>query len=82
VYLSHEIRFAKLWQEPTEQAILKRYGNSAYKSELPATISIQPVVSVAALEPAPKGEDPYHGPRETGQDPVFDNDADGTMDHY
>jgi hypothetical protein len=34
------------------------------------------------LEPAPKGEDPYHRPRETGQDPIFDNDADGTMDHY
>ena len=45
-------------------------------------MSIHPVVSVAALEPAPREEDPYHRPREIGQDPIIDNDPEGTQDHY
>ena len=62
--------------------ILKRYGRLAYKLDLPESMTIHPVVSVAALEPAPLGEDPYKRPRETGQGPVFDNDDEGTNDHY
>ena len=54
--------------------ILERIGNLAYKLELPPIWKAHPVISIAMLEPAPKGSDPYHRPREEGQDPIEDNE--------
>lgn len=45
-------------------------------------MSIHPVISVASLEPAPKGKDPYDRGRDNEQPPVVDNDVEGTKDHY
>lgn len=50
--------------------------------ELPPTMSIHPVFSVASLEPAPKGQDPYGRKRDDGRPTVVDNDVEGTADHY
>ena len=40
--------------------VLEKVGQLAYHLQLPPNMQIHPVVSVAQLEPAPKGEDPYH----------------------
>ncbi|KAL1981340.1 hypothetical protein VTN96DRAFT_2781 [Rasamsonia emersonii] len=39
--------------------VLERVGKLAYRLDIPATWRIHPVISVAHLEPAPKGPDPY-----------------------
>ena len=35
---------------------------------------VHPIFSIAMLEPAPKGEEPYHRYKEEGQQPVVDNE--------
>ena len=62
--------------------VLKKIGNLAYKVDLPPTLNIHPVISVASLEPAPKGKDPYNRRRDDEQPPVVENDEEGTGDHY
>ena len=62
--------------------VLKKVGNLAYKLDLPPIIGIHPVISITALEPAPKGKDPYDRKKNDEQPPVFDNDPEGTADHY
>ena len=62
--------------------ILERVGNLAYRLDLPAIWKVHPVISVAMLEPAPKGEDPYRRPREEGQAPVFDHEEPAIKDRY
>jgi len=52
--------------------ILHKVGNLAYRLELPPTMTIHPVVSIAQLEPAPADEDPYRRPRPTNPGPVAD----------
>lgn len=54
--------------------VLRKYGNLAYKLDLPEIWKVHPVISVAMLEPAPKDSDPYQRPRDQGQDPVVDNE--------
>ena len=49
--------------------ILERIGELAYKLDLPDIWKVYPVMSVAMLESAPKGEDPYNRHREEGQAP-------------
>lgn len=61
--------------------ILKRYGNLAYKLDLPEIWKIHPVISVAMLEPAPKEYDPYHRSRPEGQ-PVTDMEDPDVKDRY
>lgn len=43
--------------------ILKKVGPLAYRLELPPTMAIHPVISVAQLEPVPESDDPYSRPR-------------------
>ena len=62
--------------------ILKKIGTLAYKLDLPPTMGIHPVISVASLEPAPKGKDPYDRKKNNEQPAVLDNDPEGTGDHY
>ena len=62
--------------------VLARYGKLAYELELPKVWKVHPVFSVAMLEPAPKGEDPYGRPREEGQKPIVDKDDPSVKDRY
>lgn len=55
--------------------ILSRVGKLAYKLQLPPTMRIWPVVSVAQLEPA-TGPDPYNRVRDDEPPPVDEADAD------
>ena len=50
--------------------IVKKIGNLAYKLDLPEDWRIHPVISIAQLEPAPKGEDPYDREKPTHPEPV------------
>jgi hypothetical protein len=43
--------------------VVKKVGNLAYRLELPEDMKIHPVISVAQLEPAPVGPDPYDRPK-------------------
>lgn len=43
--------------------VLRRQGRLAYELDIPNRWKIHPVVSVAQLEPAPKGPDPYDRPK-------------------
>ena len=51
--------------------ILEKVGQLSYRLDLPTHWRIHPVLSVAQLEPAPAGEDPYRRPRPTHPDSVF-----------
>lgn len=51
-------------------AVKKRIGELAYELDLPPGYQIHPVVSVAQLEPLPKGPDPYNRPQEHEPGPV------------
>ncbi|TKA27866.1 hypothetical protein B0A54_16392 [Friedmanniomyces endolithicus] len=54
----------KLTYQRTNPIVIKRVVNNlAYKLELPPTMKIYLVVSVAQLEPATKGVDPYSRPK-------------------
>ncbi|KAJ5752832.1 hypothetical protein N7520_008426 [Penicillium odoratum] len=55
--------------------VLKRIGRLAYKLDLPSDWKIHPVISVAHLEPAPPGDDPWERPQTVAvdtHDPTFD----------
>ena len=54
--------------------VLRKVGNLAYELKLSPIMKIHPVVSIAQLEPAPPGEDPYHRPRPTEPPAVTDAD--------
>lgn len=47
--------------------IKRKIGELAYELDLPPTMAIHPVISIAQLEPAPKGSDPFQ--REYSWDP-------------
>ena len=53
--------------------ILKKISTLAYRLEIPRTMQIHPVISIAHLEPCldPKA-DPYHHPRPTNPPPVME----------
>ena len=53
--------------------VLEKVGNLAYRLQLPSTMRIHPVISVAQLEPCPQG-DPYHRPRPDNPGPVENED--------
>lgn len=53
--------------------ILDKVGSLAYKLDLPASWRIHPVISVAVLKPAPRGNDPYDRPQKEGQEVILDN---------
>ena len=50
--------------------IKRKVGNLAYELELPPTMRIHPVISIAQLEPCP-GHDPFNRPRPDSAAPVF-----------
>ena len=53
--------------------IVKKVGSLAYKLELPCTMRIYPVISVAHLEPCPDpAKDPYNRPQPSNPPPVID----------
>lgn len=54
--------------------ILERVGSLAYRLQLPPVITINPVISIAHLEPLPAGLDPYHRERNTPKAPVVTDD--------
>lgn len=55
--------------------ILQKVGNLAYRLELPPTVKIHPVVSVAQLEPLPPKPDPYNRARpDAGNPPAVENE--------
>ena len=49
----------------------KRVGKLAYKLKIPSHWRIHPVVSIAQLEPAPNGTDPYQRPTPDHPDSIF-----------
>jgi hypothetical protein len=50
--------------------IIRRVGKLAYELKLPPQWKIHPVISVAHLEPAPKGQDPFGREPIEGKEPV------------
>lgn len=56
--------------------ILAKVGNLAYKLDLPPTMSIHPVISIAQLEPKVSGDDPYKRPRDDNNQPAVENQDD------
>ena len=50
--------------------IKKAVGPLAYELDLPPTMQIHPVISIAHLEPLPSGEDPFQRPRPDNPPPV------------
>ena len=52
--------------------ILRKIGHLAYELELPNTMKIHPVISIAQLEPAPVGEDPFHRPPVNDEPPAVE----------
>ncbi len=62
--------------------ILRQWGNLTYELDLPKLWKIHPVISVAMLEPASKGEDPYRRPREEGQESVTDEEDPSVKDRH
>lgn len=50
--------------------IIQKVGHLAYGLKLPPTMTIHPVISVAQLEPVPRGPDPYNRPRPDHPPPV------------
>ena len=53
--------------------ILKKIGTLAYRLEIPRTMQIRPVISIAYLEPCPNPKaDPYHCLRPTNPLPVME----------
>ena len=51
--------------------ILERIGKQAYRLDIPAHWRVHPVFSLAQLEPAPPGPDPFHRPMPEHPDSVF-----------
>lgn len=54
--------------------ILAKVGNLAYKLDLPPTMLVHPVISIAQLEPKVSGDDPYLRPRNDNQPAVENQD--------
>ncbi|SLM36777.1 reverse partial [Lasallia pustulata] len=53
--------------------ILKKIDKLAYRLEIPRTMQIHPVISIAHLEPCPNPKaDPYHRPRPTNPPPIME----------
>lgn len=57
-------------QRTTPLKIIRKVGKNTYKLELPSNLRIHPIVSVAQLEPLPKGSDPFGRMIEARQAPV------------
>nr|OMP83046.1 Retrovirus-related Pol polyprotein from transposon gypsy [Diplodia seriata] len=56
-------------------AISRKVGNLAYELQIPSEWRIHPVISVAHLEPAPRGKDPYGRNEYPEPGPVTEWDA-------
>ena len=54
--------------------VLEKVRHQAYRLELPPLMKIYPVVSIAQLEPATPGNDPYNRPFNSGPRPVIEED--------
>lgn len=65
-----------LQQDAGPFKVIERVGKLAYRLELPSHMKIHNVISVAHLEPAPIGEDPFARPYQPNPPPVAE-DADG-----
>ena len=52
--------------------VVRKIGYLAYELELPSTMKIHNVISVAQLEPAPTGEDPFHRPLINDEPPAVE----------
>lgn len=57
-------------QRSSPLKIIGKVGKNAYRLELPENMKIHPVVSVAQLEPLPKGTDPFGRKIEARNEPV------------
>ncbi|OQD78469.1 hypothetical protein PENDEC_c001G07228 [Penicillium decumbens] len=53
--------------------VLERIGRLAYKLDLPESWRIHPVISIAHLEPAPSGDDPWNRQSDTVHTPTDDH---------
>ena len=65
--------------------VLAKVGTLAYKLELPPIMQIHPVISIAQLEPAPEGADPYNRFKSSNSQPVTteeDDDPDDPNKRY
>lgn len=74
--------FPKVSQQYAGPFTIKRkVGNLAYELNLPPTMKIHPVISVAHLDPAPRSADPF-GREPPRSGPISEADAGGFSDVY
>lgn len=59
--------------------VKRKVGRLAYKLDLPANWKVHPVISIAHLEPAPAGEDPFNRPLQEHPESL---EVDGKTDHW
>lgn len=52
--------------------VIRKIGHLAYELELPSTMKIHPVISIAQLEPAPTGADPFNRPPVNDEPPAVE----------
>ncbi|KAH3989747.1 hypothetical protein HBH52_015990 [Parastagonospora nodorum] len=57
-------------QRSSPLKVIGKVGNNAYRLDIPDNMKIHPVVSVAQLEPLPRGVDPFGRTFESRQGPV------------
>ena len=62
-----------LQQDAGPFRVIERVGRLAYRLELPPHMRIHDVISVAHLEPAPMGEDPFGRPYQPNPQPVTED---------
>ncbi|KAH4258570.1 hypothetical protein HBI04_146040 [Parastagonospora nodorum] len=66
-------------QRSSPVQVIGKVGKNAYKLDLPGHMKIHPVVSVAQLEPCPRGEDPFQRTFEARQGPVESTQEDAPL---
>ena len=77
------LKNSKLFDQRTESfPVLRQWGNLAYELDLPKIWKVHSIFSVAMLEPALKGQDPYRRPWEEGQEPISDENDPTIKDNH
>ena len=72
--LGEKWKLGQQWAGPL--LVKEKVGKLAYRLQLPDAWKVHDVISVANLEPAPKGEDPFSRPRINKTAPVENENAD------